>query len=190
MARARERPKRSRSPVVGTCGTTWARRSSGPSTATTLASANHRGRPARRRALGRCGADGAGTFGGSHPGAIRRDSRAAGRRMFDPGISRELGLERGTVHRYARGTSLDELLAKTRSRETVLDGFEPCLRRRWNEGCTNATRLFAEIQADGYRCSVLTVRRYLHTFRATGSAPDQAQTQLKVREVVGSIMRA
>src|SRR5215813_1952891 len=45
MARARERPKRSGSPIVGTYGTTWARRSSGASTATTLASAN----PSRAR---------------------------------------------------------------------------------------------------------------------------------------------
>jgi hypothetical protein len=52
------------------------------------------------------------------------------------GISRELGLERGTVYRYARANSLDELLAKTMSRQTLLDGFEPYLRRRWNEGCT------------------------------------------------------
>jgi transposase len=55
-------------------------------------------------------------------------------------ISRELDLERGTVHRFARAGSLDELLVKTTTRETQLDGFEPYLQRRWNEGCMNATR--------------------------------------------------
>ncbi|HKW70922.1 MAG TPA: ISL3 family transposase [Candidatus Dormibacteraeota bacterium] len=106
------------------------------------------------------------------------------------GIARKLDLERGTVYRFARAASLDELLTKSTSRGSLLDDFKPHLHRRWNEGCTNVARLFAEIQADGYRGGVLTVRRYLHPFRATGTAPDQVPAQLKVRDVVGWIMRA
>src|SRR5437660_3273525 len=104
-------------------------------------------------------------------------------------ISRELDLERNTVRRFLRAKGLDELLAKTNSRLSVLDGFEPHLHRRWNEGCTDAARLFAEIREAGYRGSVLTVRRYLQPFRATLTAPKRPPTQLKVRDVVGWIMR-
>ena len=105
------------------------------------------------------------------------------------GIARSLDLERGTVYRFARAASLDELLTKSTSRATLLDDFKPYLHRRWNEGCTNVARLFAEIQADGYRGGVLTVRRYLRPFRVTGTAPRQAPAQFKVRDVVGWIMR-
>jgi hypothetical protein len=52
-----------------------------------------------------------------------------------------------------------------------------------------AARLFAEIRDAGYRGSALTVRRYLHPFRATLTAPERPPTQLKVRDVVGWIMR-
>ncbi len=104
-------------------------------------------------------------------------------------IARELELERNTVRRFLRAKSLDELLAKTTSRVTLLDGFEPYLHRRWNEGCTDAARLFAEIRDAGYRGSALTVRRYLHPFRATLRAPDEPPTQLKVRDAVAWIMR-
>jgi len=104
-------------------------------------------------------------------------------------ISHELDLERNTVRRFLRAKDLDELLAKTTSRLSVLDGFEPHLHRRWNEGCTDAVRLFAEIREAGYRGGVLTVRRYLQPFRATLTAPERPPTQLKVRDVVGWIMR-
>jgi len=81
-------------------------------------------------------------------------------------ISRELDLERGTVCRFARAGSLDELLVKTTTRETQIDGFEPYLQRRWNEGCMNATRLYDEVRAQGFSGGVQIVRRYLRQFRA------------------------
>jgi transposase len=105
------------------------------------------------------------------------------------GISRELGLERGTVYRYARATSLEELLVKTTTRETLIDGFELYLRRRWNEGCTNAARLCAEIRAQGFRGSDQAVRRYVRRFRSCPTTSDEQPKQLKVRQVVGWIMR-
>lgn len=49
--------------------------------------------------------------------------------------------------------------------------------------------MFAEIREAGYRGSVLTVRRYLKPFRAALTAPELPPTQLKVRDVVGWIMR-
>ncbi len=119
--------------------------------------------------------------------AAIQELRAAGYSIAR--VSRELQLERNTVRRFLRAKSLDELLAKTTSRSTLLDGFEPYLHRRWNEGCTDAARLFDEIRAAGYRGGALTVRRYLHPFRATLTAPEQPPAQLKVGDVASWIMR-
>ncbi len=142
----------------------------------------------RRRARHRP-AGGAAAPGGPHSAAVRRQPATARRRALDlPNRTRaRAGAEHGAS--LLRAKSPDELLAKTRSRRTLLDGFEPYLHRRWNEGCTDAARLFAEIRDVGYRSSALMVRRYMHPFRATLTAPDQPPTQLKVRDVVTWIMR-
>jgi transposase len=104
-------------------------------------------------------------------------------------ISRELDLERGTVYRFARAGSLDELLVKTTTRESQLDGFDPYLERRWTEGCMNANRLYSEIRAQGFSGGVQIVRRYVRRFRTTPAASAARPTQLKVRQVTTWIMQ-
>ncbi|MFE3455883.1 ISL3 family transposase [Nonomuraea sp. NPDC059194] len=80
-------------------------------------------------------------------------------------ICRILGLDHKTVLRFARASSVDELLVKVIDRPGLLDPFKPYLRERWNDGCTDATRLTKEIVERGYTGSNRTVRRYLHDFR-------------------------
>jgi transposase len=104
-------------------------------------------------------------------------------------ISRELDLERGTVYRFARAGSLDELLVKATTRETQLDGFEPYLERRWTEGCMNANRLSSEIRAQGFGGGPQIVRRYVRRFRTTPAAADARPAQLKARQVTTWIMQ-
>jgi transposase len=86
-------------------------------------------------------------------------------------ISRQLGLDHGTVRRFARADNVDELLVKAANRTSTLDAFKPYLNQRWNEGCTQAAILHAELRALGWKGSVQTVRRYLHTFRGTATMP-------------------
>jgi transposase len=104
-------------------------------------------------------------------------------------IMAELGLARGTVRRFARAASAEDLLAKARGRPSVLDDFKPYLHQRWNAGCTSMQQLHAEITQAGYPGSYYTVRNYLQPFRATGTIPPPAARPPKARHVASWILR-
>ena len=105
-------------------------------------------------------------------------------------IMAELGLARGTVRRFARAASADELLGKAAGRRpSILDDFKPYLHQRWNAGCTSVRQLHAEIAAAGYCGSYDVVRDYLRPFRAAGAAPPAGPPPLKTRHVTGWILR-
>lgn len=72
-------------------------------------------------------------------------------------------MARGTVRRFAR---VEELLTNngTGRRPSLLEEFKPYLHQRWNAGCTNATQLFHDIKARGYRGGQKIVLAYLHPF--------------------------
>jgi transposase len=85
---------------------------------------------------------------------------------------RELGLVRGTVRRFARAASVEELVAKPlEGRVSILDAFKPYLHERWNAGITNMLQLHREIQEQGYHGGYQPVRTYLGAFRAGSGAP-------------------
>ncbi|MDP9792450.1 transposase [Catenuloplanes nepalensis] len=88
-------------------------------------------------------------------------------------ICRQLELDRTTVRRFARATSLDELLAKAVNRTSLLDGHTQHLTSRFAAGVTNAAVLHAELTALGFTGSVQTIRRWLHPLRAAAPAAPQ-----------------
>ncbi|MFD7342049.1 ISL3 family transposase [Streptomyces violascens] len=84
-------------------------------------------------------------------------------------IRRELRLDHSTVRRFARATSLDELLVKATNRASVLDPFKPYLHQRWAEGCHDIPRLHRELREQGFTGDVQSVRRYFRPFKRTRS---------------------
>jgi hypothetical protein len=70
-------------------------------------------------------------------------------------ICRTLRLDRKTVQRFARATTIDDLLVKARNRGSVLDRFKPYLHERFNAGHTEAARLTEEDAVPGLPCPAL-----------------------------------
>ncbi|WP_444543363.1 transposase [Micromonospora sonchi] len=105
-------------------------------------------------------------------------------------ISRQLDLDRSTVRRFARATSIDELLVKAVNRASLLDGFTTHLATRFTAGVTDAVTLHQELKAMGYTGSVQTVRRWLHPLRsATPAAPPPVRPAIpKPRHITRWIM--
>jgi transposase len=83
-------------------------------------------------------------------------------------IARQLRVHPKTVRRYLRGRSPKARRHRTRR---LLDPFRPYLLQRWNEGCSNATQLFREIQAQGYAGSTTIVRTALQPLRTANALP-------------------
>jgi len=94
-----------------------------------------------------------------------------------------LGLSPKTVRKFIRAATPEQVTAGPRPPSSGIDRFGPYLHERWNQRCTDAVQLHAEIQAQGYRGSSRSVRRYLHPLRATLTAPVLLPPPPTVREV-------
>jgi transposase len=122
-----------------------------------------------------------------------RERYTAVRQLLDSGstledICRTLQLDRSTVRRFARASSIDELLVKATNRSTILDEYKPYLHQRWNEGCHNSAQLHQEIAALGFAGSIQTVQRYLRPFKAATTAPPARRPAPRPRRIVRWIM--
>jgi transposase len=104
-------------------------------------------------------------------------------------ISQSLGLDRKTVRRFARASSVAELLTTRPTRGSVLDDYVEHLQQRWAAGVTDAVALTAEITTLGYRGSVKTVRRYLQPLRSGQTATPRPPAPPTVRDATGWLTR-
>ena len=84
-------------------------------------------------------------------------------------ISRALDLDRKTVRRWLRRGQFPERKTPHR-RAPKVNEFADYLQQRWNDGCHNASRLYGEIQAKGYRGKRGMVAQFVAGWRNTGIA--------------------
>lgn len=93
-----------------------------------------------------------------------------------------VGLDRKTVRRYAHAPTPEDMAPARAGRHgTRVDPFLPYLHQRWNQGCTDAAQLFAEIRERGYTGSQRTVRRHLQAVRASGKPAPKVTKRFSVR---------
>ena len=79
-------------------------------------------------------------------------------------IARRTGHDRKTIRRI-RARSGHPLPTRRPPRRRLIDPFAPYLRQRAAAGVLNATKLFGEIQRQGYAGGVAQVRRFVHPLR-------------------------
>jgi hypothetical protein len=93
-----------------------------------------------------------------------------------------------TVKQLADAATPEELFTRQwQNRPSVLDDYKPHLDDRWNEGCTNAWKLWEQIVPLGYKGSHQRVRAYLHD-KGTAQRPVTARPP-SPRTVAGWIFR-
>jgi transposase len=115
--------------------------------------------------------------------------------LWDKGIGttaicKALNIDAKTVRRYARAATAEELLTELARRDHELDAHTAYLTQRWQQGCTNAAWLAKELRERGYRGSERSVRRLLHTWRASATPPTAIPAiTAKPQQVVGWIIR-
>jgi transposase len=79
-------------------------------------------------------------------------------------LSGELNIERKTIRRWLRRGQFPERKPPSGRRQKVAE-FGNYLHQRWQEGCHNATRLFREIQGQGFTGSRQIVAKFVAGWR-------------------------
>jgi transposase len=79
-------------------------------------------------------------------------------------IARALKMSRMTVRRYLEADGFLER-APSRTRRSQLEKYQPYIHQRFAAGCDNATQLWREVVAQGYRGKAAMVRRYVRRLR-------------------------
>ncbi|WP_437061143.1 ISL3 family transposase [Streptomyces sp. enrichment culture] len=77
-------------------------------------------------------------------------------------VARQLDMTLNTILRFSRAATPEEMFTgQWQSRATRLDAYKPYLDQRWQEGCTNAWKLWEEIKEQGYPRGYARVRDYV-----------------------------
>ncbi|MFE9288653.1 ISL3 family transposase [Streptomyces olivaceus] len=77
-------------------------------------------------------------------------------------VARQLDMTLNTILRFSRAATPEEMFTgQWQNRTTRLDAYKPYLDQRWQEGCTNAWKLWEEIKEQGYPRGYASVRDYV-----------------------------
>nr|WP_237535909.1 ISL3 family transposase [Streptomyces sp. SID3343] len=105
-------------------------------------------------------------------------------------IERQLRMTSRTVKLLADAVAPEDLFrGQWQGRQSVLDAYKPYPDDRWNQGCTNAWKLWEEIVPLGYRGSYQRVRAYFRAKRLSPDSPTATSTPPSPRKVAGWILR-
>ena len=96
------------------------------------------------------------------------------------GIARRLGVTRTMVRRYLSADAPPE--RDYPPRRSILDPYEPYLRRRWAEGCRNALQLWREVSEQGYPGTSRQVSRWAEDRRDRDPAAPKMGRPRVIRE--------
>jgi hypothetical protein len=69
-------------------------------------------------------------------------------------------LPKSTVFRYLRSPSFPERKGRSDKGQGVISLFKKYLIERWNSGCHDTQKLYAEIQQQGYKGSYVTLASF------------------------------
>jgi len=103
--------------------------------------------------------------------------------MSQQAIGLTLHIQRKTIRRFLRAGQFPER-ARPHRRPLGINKFQEFLRRRWGEGCHNATNLWHEIQGQGYTGGRSTMAKFIATLRVPGTTyfrTTQAPRQKQVK---------
>lgn len=104
-------------------------------------------------------------------------------------IMSRLDLSRGTVRRYARAQTPEQLLGPNPTGTTgKLGPFKPHLQARYAEGITDSRVLYAELRERGYRGTLRTLQRFLVRVRSDDT-PAPPPPVPPARHITAWIMR-
>lgn len=124
----------------------------------------------------------------------RRERHAAVHALYDKGVGiytivKELKLDHKTVQKYARAARVEDIPVGDGHRDTAVRPYLSYLHERWNEGCTEAKQLHAELRERGYLGSARTVRRHLQSLRAAGRTAPLVPDTPTVRQATSLLTR-
>jgi transposase len=89
-------------------------------------------------------------------------------------IARQLGIGRSSVFRYLRSPTFLERKGRSDKGHSKVSPYKKYLLEQWNSGCHDTQKLYAEIKAQGYLGSYVTLARYTRRLRqAQGFKPRQ-----------------
>ncbi len=87
-------------------------------------------------------------------------------------IACHLGIGKSTVFRYLRSPTFPERKGRSDKGCGKVSPYKKYLQSRWNSGCHDTKKLYAEIREQGYQGSYVTLARYTHRLReAQGLKP-------------------
>ena len=102
-------------------------------------------------------------------------------------VAQRVGISSRTVLRFLRHTTFPERQPRRQFKATLLDPFKTYLSDRFNAGCHNASRLFREIQTQGFMGTYGLVAAYVRRMREAQGGKSKPRTGAAAVKVTATV---